>query len=502
MMGGTRNEMRLQRWLADRAFRYLFLAGLLGAAVLIGLVYSVNWKFGVALFGFVTLLVADLYSLRLAILPVFFAIPLDRLGKLGPEALLTWAKVLIAVLILAWAVHALVKRSPRLLDVLFHSPLFLLATLSLALSFLSVINARDYDIFLSQNLRRVNNFVLFILITTIIDSQKALRHALLVFLFAYFLVGLTVMYELASDKPILETVWGQEVTAPEYTMQTEEARVSGPSGDPDFLALSVILPFLVGVSLMFEPISRLTRVLVLPVILMMLIALLATGSRGALLALMLAAGVFWLLTKMRYKYLIAGVAIILVVGIVILLSVAGTSSAERYSGSSGGKSLVYRLGWTKMAFLMIEDHPWLGIGTGNFPLQYNRYSRTIPMVPRSPHWTHNSFLQTWAENGVFAFMVYAGLYLTAAGAMVKVIWTTTDPALRRLAVLMLSAVCAYFFFAGTSNVLENENYWIVFSIVTVTSALAREQSRGRPPARPLPEASARRPAGSAHRGLP
>jgi hypothetical protein len=44
-----------------------------------------------------------------------------------------------------------------------------------------------------------------------------------------------------------------------------------------------------------------------------------------------------------------------------------------------------------------------------------------------------------------------------------------------LAVLLLAAVCAYFLFAGTSNVLENENYWIVFSLVTVVSALAREQ---------------------------
>jgi O-antigen ligase len=140
---------------------------------------------------------------------------------------------------------------------------------------------------------------------------------------------------------------------------------------------------------------------------------------------------------------------------------------------------VYRLGWTKMAFLMIQDHPLVGVGTGNFVAQYNRYSRKVPYVPRSPYWTHNSFLQTWAENGVFAFMAYAGLFVTAAGAMLKVIWTTWDPGLRRLAVLMLSAVCALFFFAGTSNVLENENYWIVFSLVTVISALAREQIRGR-----------------------
>ena len=43
---------------------------------------------------------------------------------------------------------------------------------------------------------------------------------------------------------------------------------------------------------------------------------------------------------------------------------------------------------------------------------------------------------------------------------------------------MLSTVAALFFFAGTSNVLENENYWIVFSLVTVISGLARKPHPG------------------------
>jgi O-antigen ligase len=159
----------------------------------------------------------------------------------------------------------------------------------------------------------------------------------------------------------------------------------------------------------------------------------------------------------------------------ILLSFVGTASVERYTGEAGGKSLVYRLGWTEMAFQMIKDHPWVGSGTGNFVKLYNRYSPTIPQIPRDPYWAHNSFLQTWAENGVLAFVAYAALYVVAAGAMLKVIWRTTDPGLRRLAVLLLATVCAYFLFAGTSNILENENYWIVFSMVTVISALAREQ---------------------------
>jgi O-antigen ligase len=167
-----------------------------------------------------------------------------------------------------------------------------------------------------------------------------------------------------------------------------------------------------------------------------------------------------------------------VVGLIVLVSASGQGSAERFTGKTGGQSIMYRLGWWKMAFMMIEDHPIAGIGTGNFPKEYNRYSPRVPQVPRSPYWTHNSFLQTWAENGTFAFLAYVGLYAVAAGAMLKVIRTATDPVLRGHGVLMLSTVCAYFFFAGTSNILENENYWIVFALAAVVSALAREQRLG------------------------
>lgn len=476
-MASKQREL-FRRWLADDAFRYLFLAVLLGAAVAVSLVYSVNWKFGVALCGFVTLLVVDLYSLQLAILPVFFAIPFDRLGKLGPESVITWAKLLIGVLILAWTAHFVVKRNPRPLSVLVRSPLFLLAILLLVFSLFSVINAKDYEIFLGQNVRRISSFVLFILIVTIVDRKTLVRQIFYVVLFAYFFVGLTVMYEISTGRSILQTVWGEEDTALEYTLESGEFRVGGPGGDPDFLAISVIFPSLIGISLMFAPIPRLAKVLSLPVIVLMVVSLLATGSRGGLGAFLIGASIFWLFTPMRHKYLIAVVGGAALVVTVVGLSIMGTASTERYTGGAGGKSLMFRLGWTQMALLMIQDHPFVGVGTGNFVREYNRYSRTVPEVPRSKYWTHNSFLQTWAENGIFAFLVYAGLYVTAAIAMLRVISTTTDPDLRRLAVLMLSTVAAYFFFAGTSNILENENYWIVFSLVTVVSALARELRSG------------------------
>lgn len=217
---------------------------------------------------------------------------------------------------------------------------------------------------------------------------------------------------------------------------------------------------------------------------MLLIALLATGSRRGPLALIVGLTVVWLFTPMKHKVVVTiGVSSLLFVIAVVLSLATGTASAERYRGAAGGESIIYRLGCTKMALMMIHDHPFVDIGTGNFPTTYNHYSPRIPEIPRSPYWAHNSFLQTRAENGVFAFVTYASVFLAAMVGMLRVIYRTADPALRRRAVLILAMVCGYFVLAGSSNALENENFWIAFALATVISYMVREEiaRRSAPP---------------------
>ncbi len=130
-----------------------------------------------------------------------------------------------------------------------------------------------------------------------------------------------------------------------------------------------------------------------------------------------------------------------------------------------------------MAFDMITDHPFIGIGTGNVPGEYNRYIRGIPNVPRQRHWTHNSFLQMWAENGILGFLNYVSIFILSIAMMWKVIKNATVASTKNLGILLLAALLSYFFFAGTSNVLENENYWIVFALCYVVYDFFRNETK-------------------------
>jgi len=445
---------------------------LIAACAVFGMIYSVKWLLGAVLVVFVVNLVIDLWSLQVGILPVFFAIAMDRLGRIG-ETQFSVSKVLIAIYLIAWATRFLLERNPEPLSAILQNPVFYLAALLLSLSLVSIVNAEDLTMFFGQTLRRVNNFVLFVVLITVIDSTKVIRWIFLVAMVAYFFVGLVCMYEIATEKSILETVWGEKDTALDYTLTSESFRVGGPGGDPDFLAISIIFPSFVALRLLFDPGSKLLKIGVGLVLLLLIIALLATGSRGGLLAWTVGAGLFWLLTEMRWKFTIMAVTGVTLAAIVLVLSLVSSSgNAGRYTGETGGTSVKYRLGWWQMAAMMIEDHPFVGVGTGNFPKAYNRYSARIPEVPRSPYWTHNSVLQTWAENGLLAVIVYVSIYATLAGMMLSVLRRTRDGTIRRLAVVILAALAAYFCFAGTSNILENENYWILFALASVVYRLS------------------------------
>jgi len=459
----------------NASFRtFLLLTILLGGVSFYAMVYSVNWKWGAALACFAVTLVFDFRDLRLALLPIFFAIAMDRLGKIGDTSL-TVAKVLIAVYMIAWLTKLTLDRDPRPLNAVLLSPIFYMAGLLLALSLASVMNAHSIDMYLAQSLRRINNFVLFVILVTMVDSTKVVKSIFLILIVAYTVVGLTAMYELMTEQSILLTVWGEKDTGLEFTLESDNFRIGGPGGDPDFLAISIIFPTLIALRVLFDRNNLLLKAHTAVMLLMLTVAILATGSRGGLVAWLAALGVFWLFTEMRWKYLIATSAAVCVVALLVIISLTTSSgSSSRFTGESGGTSIKYRFGWWEMAAMMIHDHPWMGVGTGNFPTTYSQYVSRVPQVPRNAFWTHNSILQTWAENGVLAFLLYVSIYVVAAGLMLSVIRRARDATLRNLAITMLAAVVGYFIFAGSSNILENENYWIVFALCTIVHRLQLE----------------------------
>jgi O-antigen ligase len=69
-------------------------------------------------------------------------------------------------------------------------------------------------------------------------------------------------------------------------------------------------------------------------------------------------------------------------------------------------STLMRLAYWQETFRIIKSHPLIGIGPGNFDLPHSRYA-------------HNSYLQLWAETGIFGLLAFIWLILSIAKSTLK-----------------------------------------------------------------------------------
>jgi O-antigen ligase len=94
----------------------------------------------------------------------------------------------------------------------------------------------------------------------------------------------------------------------------------------------------------------------------------------------------------RKTYLIAAVCAIILISAALTV---GLLVPQAYSKAAA--SLGYRLQYWQSTALMIEDHPWLGCGPGNFQNAYTKYK--LPEASEEITDPHNFLLEIWATSG-------------------------------------------------------------------------------------------------------
>lgn len=201
----------------------------------------------------------------------------------------------------------------------------------------------------------------------------------------------------------------------------DRVRPAGTFFNPNFLAgfLAVALVLLVGGQLFpaaGEERRPLRRVLAAAEGAVLLAALLTTGSRGGALAL--AGGLLLLLVLRSWK----AAAAVSSLAAVALLAIPNPLF-QRLQALPHTDNFAYtRLAVWKGALAMMLDHPWLGIGLGQYEYVSTRYA--FPIVT---HWAkhtrvaenaHSEYLQAGAELGVPGILVALGAVALLAQAVV------------------------------------------------------------------------------------
>ena len=178
---------------------------------------------------------------------------------------------------------------------------------------------------------------------------------------------------------------------------------------------------------------------------LMVLALVMSWSRGAWLGMAAAAGVMLLAVAAR-----SGRAIIAVGGLIVVLAylmLAGSltllpsSLVQRFSDftpylgvvdvrgvevTDANFAVLERMAHWQSAIAMWTDHPWLGVGIGNYGVQYPNYA--LPLWPNPLGHAHNYYLNIGAEAGLaglISYLILWGAALVQSWQAVRRTWNWT-----------------------------------------------------------------------------
>lgn len=139
-------------------------------------------------------------------------------------------------------------------------------------------------------------------------------------------------------------------------------------GDGNDFALSVNIAIPFCLFLMLETVSTIKKAFYAVVLLILILAVVVTQSRGGLAALVCTILYLWLKSDRKIMGMIG---VIVIAGVILplappeLFQRLGTLTDENIDGSAQGRLLAWEAG-----IAMGSDHPVLGVGAGHFPVKY------------------------------------------------------------------------------------------------------------------------------------
>ena len=195
---------------------------------------------------------------------------------------------------------------------------------------------------------------------------------------------------------------------------------------------------------------------VIPIVII-LAALVLTKSLGAWLSLIFT---LIILTVIMYddfkkqKWLIYSSCIFIFLVLVFILS----SRWERLMNLTNPQnSIIQRLNYWSTAIGTIKDHPFLGVGAGNFQEVFLKYKVGLSANTR---YAHNIFLHQWAETGMLGF---AGIFFMIFNLLRRKLKNTGDKFifLAAIAFILHNMIDNAYFMPETGILL-----WVLLAILS------------------------------------
>ncbi|MCX7017782.1 MAG: O-antigen ligase family protein [bacterium] len=326
--------------------------------------------------------------------------------------------------------------------------------LFIGLQLLSAIGARNPEYGFRAYLMPMSCFVMFILIPTFdLNRDDVVK----LFIIPVIAVIPLALYAVAQSQGWEFLPYARERELVEGGLEQVAGKqlIASTFGHPNYLASYLAPVFFWAFLLTLKRKQSLQKLIGYAAFVCIIAALLVGGTRGAWLAVIVGAGLFYTLLTLspiyRRPLLFFGIlAIVLIVAIVAIPNPLVQIHFDISQRLFASKEVSSRLYYWLMALDMLKGQPWLGVGYGHFDIWFWDKVDVFQQQPGSgfyqyiltdiirgvrPGFVHNDFLQIAAESGLPAVFAWLALWTVIICQM----WETARRMASHPDVLLMSA---------------------------------------------------------------
>lgn len=338
---------------------------------------------------------------------------------------------LLQLLILPIAISALLAARIRDLERLALHPLSWILAGYVGLLFLSTAWAWDPGVAWTEAAEAGKSLTLFLLTALLAMSRDRLRLAVISLIAGGVFLASSSLVQVARGD-YSETFGGlARVKMAQIYGDVFEPRIAGPLGDPNYYAQILLMVVPLALILVWREPRLPFRAGALGAAAVVVPAILLTYSRGAAVALVVVVGLTILVRGLSRKELLLATGALLVA---LSLAPAGfreriTTLREMLPGATEvadpDSSFAKRRLVTAAAWRMFLDHPFVGVGAGNYASRFDPYGSRVgsaaPLYddPGEAQYPHNLYLEVAAETGAVGFLLLGAALLAGFGSLAR-----------------------------------------------------------------------------------
>ena len=306
--------------------------------------------------------------------------------------------------------------------------------------------------------------LLWVVLATTLDTPRALRLAA-----GAFVTGAVVAVVTGAATGGLVPAAGE--------------RLQGAGGfDPNFLAAALVAAIVLAAALAGITTRPLARGGCLAAIPLLAAGVVASQSRGGVISAVCT--LFIAVAAFRGRRAYVGAFALLAIGMAIILFSLAPAAWERVTTIENGSGRTDL--WT-VAWRVVEEHPFAGVGLNNFVVVAGDYVREpgeltrVGLIAEDPHFVHNSYLQVLAENGIVGLLLFAAFIvggLRAAWRAAGRLAARGDPAMETLARAVMVAAISMLISGFFLSSMVDKRMWVLLGLGPALLAVASRPSRG------------------------